>query len=683
MGKYQEDSRELLELIGGKSNIAAISHCMTRMRFVLNDPDKADVKGIEAMKVVKGSFTQSGQFQVIIGNTVADFYNDFVAVAGVEGVSKDQVKQAAKQNQNVLQRIVTALAEIFAPLIPAIITGGLILGFRNCIDSLYLFENGTKTLCDLSQFWSGIDSFLWLIGEAIFHMLPVGICWSVTKKMGTTQMLGIVLGLTLVSGQLLNAYDVASTAAADIPAWDFGFFKINMIGYQSQVIPAILAAFTLVYLEKFFRKITPAVVSMIVVPFCSLVLAVIAAHFVLGPIGWKIGSAISSVVFAGITGSFRIVFGAVFGFIYAPLVITGLHHMSNAIDLQLIADYGGTMLWPMIALSNIAQGSAVLAMIFLQKKNAEAQEVNIPSCISCYLSVTEPAIFGVNLKYVFPFVCGMIGSACAGIVSVATSTTASAIGVGGLPGILSIKTESMVSFAICMVIAIVIPFVLTVIVGQRKLTASQKYGAAAGADMTANVLGSEMNTAAAVGTTAGAAANVSDVAGIAADHSSTVGGAQGAEKEMPKELVAFLDGKVIPVKEVGDGVFSEGIMGDGIAIIPENEVLVSPVAGEIAVTMDDSRHACTIKADNDMEILLHIGLDTVDMGGDGFEYLITKGQRVEAGTPLIRFSREKIKAAGHRDVTMCIISDPGQAENIQYQFTDHAKAGETVVAIFE
>ena len=669
MGRYQEDSKELLELIGGKSNIAAVSHCMTRMRFVLNDPDKADVKGIEAMKVVKGSFTQSGQFQVIIGNTVADFYNDFVAVAGVEGVSKDQVKQAAKQNQNVLQRIVTALAEIFAPLIPAIITGGLILGFRNCIDSLYLFENGTKTLCDLSQFWTGVDSFLWLIGEAIFHMLPVGICWSVTKKMGTTQMLGIVLGLTLVSGQLLNAYDVATTAAADIPAWDFGFFKVNMIGYQSQVIPAILAAFTLVYLEKFFRKITPAVVSMIVVPFCSLVLSVVAAHFILGPIGWKIGSAISSLVFAGITGSFRVVFGAVFGFIYAPLVITGLHHMSNAIDLQLIADYGGTMLWPMIALSNIAQGSAVLAMIVLQRKNAEAQEVNIPSCVSCYLSVTEPAIFGVNIKYVFPFVCGMIGSAIAGIVSVATSTTASAIGVGGLPGILSIKTESMLSFAICMVIAIVIPFVLTLIVGQKKLTASQKCGPAV---MEGTDAGAEDERAAA------------DRGMADADEISDSGSAlASAVKEMPKELVAFLDGKVIPVKEVGDGVFSEGIMGDGIAIIPENEVLVAPVAGEVAVTMDESRHACAIKADNDMEILLHIGLDTVDMNGDGFEYLITKGQRVEAGTPLIRFSREKIQAAGHRDVTMCIISDPGRAENIQYQFTENAKAGETVVATFE
>ena len=468
MGKYVEDAKELLAAVGGKENIAAVSHCVTRMRFVLNDPAKADVPRIEKIKSAKGTFTQAGQFQVIIGNTVSDFYNDFVAVSGIEGVSKDAVKSAAKQNQNRAQKVMSALAEIFAPLIPIMITGGLILGFRNCIDSMYLLENGTKTLVQVSQFWSGVDSFLWLIGEAIFHMLPVCICWSVTKKMGTTESLGIVLGLTLVSGQLLNAYSVATTAAADIPKWDFGFVQVNMIGYQAQVIPAMLAAFTLVYLEKFFRKVCPAVISMIVVPFCSLVLSVMAAHFVLGPIGWAIGSAVSSAVYAGISGPFRVIFGAVFGFVYAPLVITGLHHMSNAIDLQLVADFGGTMLWPMIALSNIAQGSAVLGMIYLQRKNAAAQEVNVPSCISCYLGVTEPAMFGVNLKYNFPFICGMIGSAVAGVVCTATSTTANSVGVGGLPGILSIQPASMLSFALCMVIAIVIPFVLTVIMGKKK-----------------------------------------------------------------------------------------------------------------------------------------------------------------------------------------------------------------------
>ena len=635
MGKYANDAKELLHLVGGRENIAAVSHCITRMRFVLNDPKKADIQKIEAMKVVKGSFTQAGQFQVIIGNTVSDFYNDFTAVAGIEGVSKDAVKSAAKQNQNVVQRIMTALAEIFAPLIPAIIVGGLILGFRKCIDSLYLFENGTKTLCDISQFWSGIDSFLWLIGEAVFHMLPVGICWSVTKKMGTTQMLGIVLGLTLVSGQLLNAYAVAGTAAADIPKWDFGFVQVNMIGYQAQVIPAILAAFTLAYLEKFFKKICPSVISMIVVPFCSLVLSVMAAHFVLGPIGWKIGSVISSVVYAGITGPLKIVFGAIFGFVYAPLVITGLHHMSNAIDLQLIADFGGTMLWPMIALSNIAQGSAVLGMIYLQKNDAQAQEVNIPSCISCYLGVTEPAMFGVNLKHSYPFICGMIGSACASIVCVATNSTANAIGVGGLPGILSMQPQSMLTFAICMLIAVAVPFVLTVMVGKTKLQPKEV---------------------------------------------KTVEEVKSAEVT---ELKAFATGDVIALKEVNDGVFSAGTMGEGCAIIPENETVYAPADATVNLLMQESRHACGLKLANGAQILLHIGIDTVAMKGDGFEYLVKEGQKVSAGTPLIKFDKKKISEAGYVDTIICVIAEPGNMENIVFMTGIYAIEKETTVAKIE
>lgn len=661
MGKYAEDSKQLLGLVGGKENIAAVSHCMTRMRFALADPSKADIQAIEAMKVVKGSFTQSGQFQVIIGNTVSDFYNDFVAVAGIEGVSKDAVKQAAKKNQNPLQRIVTALAEIFAPLIPAIITGGLILGFRNCIDSLYLFENGTKTLCDISVFWAGIDSFLWLIGEAVFHMLPVGICWSVTKKMGTTQMLGVVLGLTLVSGQLLNAYAVAGTAAVDIPKWDFGFIQVNMIGYQAQVIPAILAAFTLVYLEKFFRKITPQVVSMIVVPFLSLLLAVMASHFVLGPIGWKIGSAVSAVVYAGITGSFKVVFGAIFGAVYAPLVITGLHHMSNAIDLQLIADYGGTMLWPMIALSNIAQGSAVLGMIALQRKDAQAQEVNVPACISCYLGVTEPAIFGVNLKQGFPFVCGMIGSGIAAVVCVATSTTANAIGVGGLPGILSIQPASMGSFAVCAVIAIAVPFVLTTMVGKKRLAAAVEE---AGAEQSGRAAGMD-----------GKAGNGQDA---------TSGNGDKATYAQRKatgsvDLTAFLRGRAIPLEAVGDGVFSAGILGKGMAIEPTDNVVYAPADGEVAALMEDSRHACGLKLANGMELLVHVGLDTVDMKGDGFAYRVKLGQKVKAGDALLTFDREKIKAAGHRDVTICVIPNEGDVQEIQFHTGMDVKEKETVI----
>lgn len=426
-----------------------------------------------------------------------------------------------------------------------------------------------------------------------------------------------------------------------------------MIGYQAQVIPAILAAFTLVYLEKFFRKITPQVVSMIVVPFCSLLLAVIAAHFVLGPIGWKIGSAISSVVYAGITGSFKILFAAVFGFVYAPLVITGLHHMSNAIDLQLIADYEGTMLWPMIALSNIAQGSAVLGMMILQRKNTEAQEVNVPAGISCYMGVTEPAIFGVNMKYGFPFFCGMIGSACAAVISVATGTTANAIGVGGLPGILSIKAEYMGNFALAMLVAIVVPLLLTLAVGKKKLTEKE----------TGRALSEE-----AKGQTKEVAEQTE---------------ARKINENLKTELKAFLRGKVISLSEVGDGVFSEGVMGDGLAIIPENDILYAPTDATVTVLMEDSRHACGLTLDNGVELLLHVGIDTVEMQGDGFEYLVKEGQKVKTGAPLIRFDREKIKEAGHPEVTVCVITDGADEKTVHFHTGIHAQEKETVIMEME
>ncbi|EAH3817967.1 PTS trehalose transporter subunit IIBC, partial [Listeria monocytogenes] len=377
--------------------------------------------------------------------------------------NKEDAKVDAKKNMSLLQRLLAGLAEIFTPLIPAIVVGGLILGFRNVIGDIKFLEDGTKTIVDVYPFWAGVYSFLWLIGEAVFHFLPVGITWSIAKKMGTTQILGIVLGLTLVSPQLLNAYSVVETKAGDIPVWDFGFAQVQMIGYQAQVIPAIMAGFLLAYLEIWLRKFIPNAISMIFVPFFALVPTVLAAHVILGPIGWKIGDAISNVVYAGLTGGLSWLFAALFGFLYAPLVVTGLHHMTNAIDLQLMSQFGGTNLWPMIALSNIAQGSAVLAIIFLHRGNEKEEQVSIPATISCYLGVTEPAMFGINLKYLYPFVAAMIGSAIAAVVSVSSGVMANSIGVGGLPGILSINPKYYAVFAVCMLITIVVPFILTVL----------------------------------------------------------------------------------------------------------------------------------------------------------------------------------------------------------------------------
>ncbi|EES74505.1 PTS system trehalose-specific IIBC component [Paenibacillus sp. oral taxon 786 str. D14] len=467
MSNYTQPANDLLKHVGGRENISVVTHCATRMRFVLNDPKKADVEQIRAIKLVKGTFTQAGQFQVIIGNEVASFYNEFIKIAGVSDTSKEEAKEAAKQNMNFLQRMIAHLADIFTPLIPAIVVGGLILGFRNIIGDIKMLDDGTKTLVEVSQFWAGTHAFLWLIGEAIFHFLPVGITWAVARKMGATPILGIVLGITLVSPQLLNAYSVAG--ATDIPFWDFGFAKVEMIGYQAQVIPAILAGLVLSFLELKLRKIVPQSISMIVVPFFALVPTVLLAHTVLGPIGWHIGSFISNVVYSGLTSSFGWLFAAIFGFAYAPLVITGLHHMTNAIDLQLMSELGGTNLWPMIALSNIAQGSAVLAMIFINRKNEEEKQISIPASISCYLGVTEPAMFGINLKYGYPFLAAMIGSLVAAVISVGTGVMANSIGVGGLPGILSIQPQHMVTFALAMAVAIVIPVVLTMVFAKANI----------------------------------------------------------------------------------------------------------------------------------------------------------------------------------------------------------------------
>ena len=631
MAKFTKDAASLLEYVGGKDNIRAVTHCVTRMRFVLVDEKKADIKKIEALPSTKGTFTQAGQFQVIIGNEVSDYYNEFTKIAGIDGVSKDAVKNAAKSNQTFIQRLMSNLAEIFTPLIPALICGGLILGFRSVIGDIKLLDNGTKTLVENYQFFAGLYSFLWLIGEAIFHFLPVGIVWSITRKMGTTQILGIVLGLTLVSPQLLNAFAVVP--GAQIPVWDFGIFQVEMIGYQSQVIPAILAAFILVYLEKFWRRVTPDYISMIVVPLMSLVPAVILAHVIVGPIGWAIGSFIANIVYAGLTSSFGWIFAGIFGFFYAPLVITGLHHMTNAIDLQLMSQFNGTILWPMVALSNIAQGSAVLAMIFLQRKNERAKQVNVPACISCYLGVTEPALFGVNLKYGFPLVCGLVGSCIAAMISVSSGVMASSIGVGGIPGILSIKPQYMFMFFIAMLEAICVPFILTTIVGKKKLSLEDIKGENSSISDNTPVQTTENK----IETT------LTDKSDIVSTFKSPVSG-------ITKNL-----------NEIEDKAFASGAMGEGFAVELTDGKVIAPFDGEVMVCFPTG-HAYGLKSTDGTEILIHIGMDTVQLDGKGFDVKVEAGQKIKQGDVLVQVDFDYVKSQGKPLTTPIVFTDGSHIE---------------------
>lgn len=606
------------------------------MRFVLADEKKANVKVIEDIPAVKGTFTNAGQFQVIIGNDVPIFYNDFTAVSGIEGVSKEAAKSAAKSNQNAIQRVMTMLAEIFTPIIPALIVGGLTLGFRNVLEGVQMewlgqaMKDGQlvfdadgnpvwNTIVQVSPFWNGVNHFLWLPGEAIFHFLPVGITWSVSRKMGTSQILGIVLGICLVSPQLLNAYAVPGTDAATIASdwsWNFGAFSIARIGYQAQVIPALLAGLALSYLEIFWRKVIPEVVSMIFVPFLSLLPAIILAHTVLGPIGWTIGQWLSTIVLAGLTGPLKWLFGAVFGALYAPFVITGLHHMTNAIDTQLIADAGGTGLWPMIALSNIAQGSAVFAYFLMNRHNEKEAQVSLPATISAYLGVTEPALFGVNVKYIYPFVAAMIGSSIAGLLSVTFNIQAASIGIGGLPGILSIKAEYWGPFLLAMVVAIVVPMILTAVF-KRTGAFSKKEEA------------------------------VEEVVVV----TETV-----VETGSAIELISPLTGQAKELSQATDPVFASGVMGQGVLIDPSEGILVAPVDGEVSVLFP-TNHAVGITATNGVELLMHIGMDTVGLEGKGFTAHVNQGDKIKAGDKLISFDIDVIKTAGLVAETPVIVTN--------------------------
>ena len=620
MGKFEQEAKDLLAAIGGKENVTAVTHCATRMRFVLGDDKKADVKTIEAIPAVKGTFTNAGQFQVIIGNDVPIFYNDFTAVSGIEGVSKEAAKSAAKRNQNPVQRVMTTLAEIFTPLIPALIVGGLLLGLQNVLGSIQFSNLGGKTIVEVSKFWEGVNEIVSVISGAIFGFLPVGITWSVSRKMGTSQILGIVLGICLVHPSLLSAYEYAAhKAAGDIPHFILGFEKV---GYQGQVIPALLAGLTLSYLEIFWRKYIPEVISMIFVPLLSLVPAVILSYAVLGPIGWWLGGLISGVVLAGLTGPVKWLFGAIFGAIYAPFVITGLHHMTNAIDLELVRTAGGTGLWPMIALSNIAQGSAVFAYYFIKRHDEREAQISLPATISAYLGVTEPALFGVNVKYVYPLVAGMSASALSGLLSAVFGVQANSIGIGGLPAILSIKPQYWAIFAIIMIVDIVVAMVLTFLFHKTGfLTKTEEDGHAQEALKEASE-----------------------------------GLVRPTVLAESAEVVSPLAGQVKPLSQATDPVFSSGVMGQGVVIEPSQGELVSPVNGTVTVLFP-TKHAVGIVSEEGVEMLMHIGMDTVSLDGKGFEAHVEQGDKVVVGQQLISFDMYVIKEAGLVTETPVIITN--------------------------
>ncbi|MEC1357950.1 PTS system trehalose-specific EIIBC component [Bacillus haynesii] len=469
MTDLNQSARRIVDAVGGADNIAAVTHCVTRLRFALLDESKVNQEVLEQIDVVKGSFSTNGQFQVVIGQgTVNNVYAELVKATGIGESSKDDVKKASEKNMNPLQRAVKTLADIFIPILPAIVTAGLLMGINNILTAQDIFFSG-KSIVEVYPQWADLANMINLIAGTAFAFLPALIGWSAVKRFGGNPLLGIVLGVMLVHPDLLNAWGYgAAEQSGDIPVWNLFGLEVQKVGYQGQVLPILLASYLLAKIERFLTKRTPESIQLLVVAPITLLVTGFASFIVIGPITFAIGNVLTSGLIA-VFEQFALLGGLLYGGLYAALVITGMHHTFLAVDLQLIGSkLGGTFLWPMLALSNIAQGSAALAMMFIVKDEKQ-KGLSLTSGISAYLGITEPALFGVNLRYRFPFVIAMISSGVAGMFISSQGVLASSVGVGGVPGIFSIMGQYWGAFAIGMAIVLIAPFAGTYLYAKLKM----------------------------------------------------------------------------------------------------------------------------------------------------------------------------------------------------------------------
>ncbi|MGW7934882.1 PTS system trehalose-specific EIIBC component [Staphylococcus xylosus] len=459
MAVKKKDVQDIVEAVGGKDNLDTATHCVTRLRLVLKDDDKVDKDRLSDNDLVKGQFKADNQYQIVIGpGTVDEVYKQLIAETGISESSKDDAKAAAAKKGNPIQRLIKLLGDIFIPILPAIVTAGLLMGINNLLTMEDLF--GPKPLVEQFPQLGDISNIINVIASTAFIFLPALIGWSSMRVFGGSQILGLVLGLILMNPQLVSQYDIAK---GNIPTWDIFGLEIKQLNYQGQVLPILLAAYVLAQIEKFLNKHVHDSIKMLVVGPIALLITGFLAFIVIGPVALWLGTGITN----GVTFIFKHagwLGGAIYGLLYAPLVITGLHHMFLAVDFQLMgSELGGTYLWPILAISNICQGSAAFGawFVYRRRKMGKEQGLAMTSGVSGFLGVTEPALFGVNLPLKYPFIAAISTSCVLGAIIGATRVLGS-VGVGGVPAFISIKSEYWGIYLVCTLLAIVVPAILTV-----------------------------------------------------------------------------------------------------------------------------------------------------------------------------------------------------------------------------
>lgn len=605
---YKKTAHEILSAIGGKDNLASAAHCATRLRLVIADNSKINKAVLENIDGVKGVFEASGQLQVIIGTgTVNKVYDEFIAEAGIEAASKEDVKAAAAAKSPWYKRAIKSLGDIFVPIIPAIVATGLLNGLLGGLIQIF------PQMAD-----SHIYELLNIFSNTALTFLPILIAISAAKIFGGNQYLGAVIGMIMIHPSLVNAWTVAGGAeTATLWSW-FGLWDIQNVGYQGHVIPVILSVWLMSAIEKRLHKKVPEMLDLFVTPLVSVLVAGFFSMTLIGPVFAQI----ESWVLSGAQALIAIPFGIgafIMGGVYAPTVVAGVHHMYNAIEMMMLADNGMNTWMPIATAANVAQGAAALA-VALKTKNKKTKAMALPASLSAFLGITEPAIFGVNVRFMRPFIAGMIGGACGGALASIMHVYATANGVTGIFGLL-ITADTLGGYILTMAVAFGVAFAASWIMGIKE-------------DEPAAV-----------------------VSGETASNDTNVTNAEQLPETSDNEILSPLSGKAIALEDVPDPTFAEGILGLGAAVEPSEGKVIAPADGTVG-TLFDTHHAIGLNLDSGAELLIHIGINTVELNGEGFTAHVSEGDRVKKGQTLITFDKAFIASKGYKTVTPVIVTNP-------------------------
>ena len=624
---YRKTAKAILDQVGGSKNIVSAAHCATRLRLVIADNSKADKEAIENVDGVKGVFEASGQLQIILGTgTVNKVFDEFISIAGITASSKAEAKEAAAQKQNIFMRAVKLLGDIFVPIIPAIVASGFLMGIMNSLD--FMINNGFISM-DTS---SSIYVFANLFSNTAYTFLQILIAFSAAKAFGANPYLGAVIGMIMINPALQNAYTVATEGVQQTQSVFFGLYDIDMVGYQGHVIPVVIAVWVLSVIEKKLHKIVPEVLDLFVTPLVSVFVTGYLTLSIIGPVFvWA-----ENAILGGIQWLLTLPLGIgslIMGGLYAPTVVTGIHQMYTAIDIGQIAQYGVTYWLPLASAANVAQGAAALA-VALKSRDKKIKSLALPSSLSAFMGITEPAIFGVNLRFFRPFIAGCIGGGCGALYASLVPLGAKGTGVTGIFGIL-LCLEQPVQYVIEMAIAVGVAFVISFIIYKDQKPEAETAGI------------EDKNAKAAVSGTD--------------DESKETAESVLISEETIKSPVK---GRIIPLSEVSDETFASEMLGVTSAVEPDDGRIVSPCDGEV-INVFDTGHAVCIATKSGGELLIHIGVDTVKLNGKGFTKKVSDGDHVHAGDVLIEADLDTIRNEGYSPDVMVILTNADQYSEVE------------------